>query len=348
MMIDPKQVEFDGKLVPGGAKSFMKDTGSSSRDLWQVDVGLVKVLPNFNVRIKDDKYVDHIRRLADSMKEEGFYQDKPLAGYVAKEGQEQVIYITDGHCRLEAVRLAIKEGAEIVKVPVVVASAGSSMEDLTVALVRANDGKPLTPLEIAIVCRRLTKFNWEVKEIARRLGFSQNYVEGLLLLIGAPQEVRAMVESGEVSASTAIGILRSDGDKAYEKLQEGLEKAKAKGKDKVTKKHMATGGFKKEVKKVAPRLFVTLREVRNDPGYKSIGEGLREKLEQLLSQLDGLDGIDEAIAATDETKKVKPAAKKTKAAAAKKTKQKVAGQEVSERAEPVPKRGPMRVVVKAK
>lgn len=347
-MIDQKQVEFDGKLVPGATKSFMKDTGSSSRDLWQVDVDVVKVLPNFNVRIKDSKYVEHIRRLADSMKEEGFYQDKPLAGYVAKEGQEQVIYITDGHCRMEAVRLAIKEGAEIVKVPVVVASAGSSMEDLTVALVRANDGKPLTPMEIAIVCRRLTRFGWEVKEIARRLGFSQNYVEGLLLLIGAPQEVRAMVESGEVSASTAIGLLRTEGDKAYDKLQEGLENAKAKGKDKVTKKHIAAGGFKKEVKKVAPRLFVTLREVRNDPGYKNIGEVLREKLEKLLSQLDGLDGIDEAIAEAEKTKKEKPASKKATTTGSMKGKSKADGPKGSEGGGVAPKRGPMRVVVKAK
>jgi hypothetical protein len=150
-----------------------------------------------------------------------------------------------------------------------------------------------------------------------------------------------MVELGEVSASTAIGILRSDGEKAYEKLQEGLEKAKAKGKGKATKKHMAAGGFKREVKKVAPRLFVTLREVRADPAYKSIGEGLREKLEKLLGQLDGLDGIDEALAEPDEAKKTKPAAKR---AVAKEAKVKVEAAPVSERAEPVRKKGPVRVV----
>lgn len=311
-MIDQQQLEFEGKLVPGSAKAYMKETESSSRDMWQVEVSLLKVLPNFNVRIKDAGYEEHIRRLADSMKEEGFYQDKPLAGYVAKEGTGQTIYVTDGHCRLEAVKLAISEGAEIIRVPVVVARAGSSMEDLTVALVRANDGKPLSPLEIAIVCKRLVRFNWETKEIARRLGFSQNYVEGLLLLISAPAEVREMVESNAVSASTAIAALREHGEKAFDKLQEGLEKAKAKGKDRVTSKHMAAASFTKQVKKAAPSLFVALREVRHDPGYKSIGESLREKLETLLSQLDSLEGVDEALAANE-----KKAAKGKKAPGAK-------------------------------
>jgi ParB family chromosome partitioning protein len=295
-MVNQKQLEFESHLMAGSVKTFMKDTHSSSRDLWQVDVELLEVMDGFNVRVKDAEYHAHIRRLANSMKEEGYFQDKPLAAFVAKEGDGQHIYVTDGHCRLEAVKLAIKEGAEIVKIPAVVAQAGSSLEDLTVALVRANDGKPLKPLEIAIVCKRLSRFGWEPKEIARKLDFSVQYVDGLLLLIASPVEVRKMVEDGTVAASTAIDTLRDHGDKALEKLVTGLEAAKAKGKARVTSKHIAGAVFKKEVKKAAPSLFITLREVRADPGYTNIGESLRTKLEQLMGQLGSLDGVDDVLA----------------------------------------------------
>lgn len=307
-MVEQKQLDFEGHLMAGSAKSFMKDTDSSSRDLWQVDVELLEVMDGFNVRVKDDEYRAHIRRLANSMKEEGYFQDKPMAAFVSKEGETQHIYVTDGHCRLEAVKLAIKEGAEIVKVPVVVAQAGSSLEDLTVALVKANDGKLLRPLEIAIVCKRLSRFGWEPKEIARRLDFSVQYVDGLLLLIAAPTGLRKMVEDGAVSASTAIDTLREHGDKALEKLQAGLEAAKAKGKARVTGKHIGGAVFKKEVKKAAPTLFFTLREVRADPAYARIDESLRGKLEQLMGQLDVLEGVNEVL--EQEQKRVEKAAAK--------------------------------------
>ncbi|MBK6616693.1 hypothetical protein [Ottowia sp.] len=306
-MVDQAQLDFDGRLMAGSVKGFMKDTHSSSRDLWQVNVELIRVKPGFNVRINGPAKEAHIRRLADSMKEEGFFQDKPLAGFVAKEGDDQVFYVTDGHCRLEAAKIAIQEGAQIERLPAVAASAGTSEEDLTVALVRANDGLKLEPLEIAIVCKRLVRFNMEVKDIARRLGFSTNYVDGLLMLIGAPIELRDMVESGTVAASTAIETLRDHGDKALDKLRAGLDAAKAKGKDRVTSKHIPGADFKKLVKKAAPTLFVTLREVRTDPGYAGINEALRTKLETLLSQLDSLEGVSEALAA--EEKKAQQASK---------------------------------------
>lgn len=54
-----------------------------------------------------------------------------MAGFVAKEDGNDVIFVTDGHCRYDAVELAIAEGAELSRIPVVVAHQGTSMEDLT-------------------------------------------------------------------------------------------------------------------------------------------------------------------------------------------------------------------------
>ena len=85
------------QLIAGGAKKHMGQIGAKSRDLWQVPVDQLKVLKGFNVREKDEAYHAHINALAKSIETEGFFQDKPLAGYVAREGDGDVIYLADDH-----------------------------------------------------------------------------------------------------------------------------------------------------------------------------------------------------------------------------------------------------------
>jgi ParB-like chromosome segregation protein Spo0J len=252
----------------------------------------LRIIPNFNTRIRGERLTAHIRELADSMKSEGYYPDKPLAGYVAREGDEQVIYITDGHCRLEGRDLAVSEGAEIDKLPVVVSAQGTSIEDLTVALARTNSGKPLEPYELAIVCKRLSRFGMDSDEIARRVGFTRTYVDNLLLLIGADAAIRQMVMDDKVSASTAVDAIKQHGSKALERLQVALEQAQAGGKERVTKKLMPAKPelvFKKYVTKSAPQLFNAVRDITLDDGYKHLSSELREKLDQLMKQFSQLE-----------------------------------------------------------
>lgn len=278
--------QFDACLVAGNVKQAMRDAKATSRDLWSVEVSALRILTDFNVRIHDAAWETHIRALANSMKVEGFYQDKPMAGYVAKEGDEQVIYITDGHCRYNAVRLANSEGAEIERVPVVVSAQGTSLEDLTVALFKSNSGKPLSPFEIGIVCKRLSLFGWNIDQISTRLDMTEFYVDGLLRLVAAPKPIREMVQNGQVSASVAIQVLRAKGNKAFDYLQSALNKAQGAGKERVTAKHLPEHAFQKSVKKAAPALFGALVDVKADPGYQHISPELREKLELLVAQLN--------------------------------------------------------------
>jgi ParB family transcriptional regulator, chromosome partitioning protein len=290
--VQPELENVDISLVQGAVKAAMKDAAASSRDLWFVDRSKLRIIPNFNTRIRGDGLASHIRSLADSMKSEGFYPDKPLAGYVAKDGDEQVIYITDGHCRLEGRDLAVQEGAEIDKLPVVVSAQGTSVEDLTVALVRSNSGKPLEPYELGIVCKRLARFNWDADEIARRLGFTRTYVENLLLLISSPIGIRQMVMDGKVSATTAIDALKQFGGQAEQRLLSALDKVQQKGGERVTKKHMPAKPeviFKKQVIKSAPVLFNTVRDIRLDDGYKQLSAELREKIDALMATLNSLE-----------------------------------------------------------
>lgn len=226
---------FDIELTPGSVKQAM--IGVQSGDLWMVPRDRIRVLPGFNVRDKDDEYRAAVREYADSMKANGYQRSKPMAGYVASEGGESHIILTDGHTRLDSFDLAVSEGWEGERIPLVT-SKGQTMTDLTVALVTANSGRQLRPQELAQVCKRLVGYNLDESEIARRIGKTKGYVENLLLLAAAPAKVRGMVSKGQVSASLAIESVKRHGDKATEKLEAGLAKAEASGKTKVTKKAM--------------------------------------------------------------------------------------------------------------
>lgn len=205
------------QFFPGSVKRATTDFRSA--DLWKVPPDYLVVDPNFNVRVKAASYKARVRELADSMKLNGYYNDKPMAGYVGKLDGQDVIIITDGHTRLEAVKLAISEGAEIEVVPVVTKPSGTSMEDLTVALVTSNNGAPLKPYEVAAVCKRLVGYGMEEADIARRLGLTQIYIQGLMLLMSAPAAIRKMVEKENISATAAIDTLRKHGEKALEILK---------------------------------------------------------------------------------------------------------------------------------
>jgi ParB family chromosome partitioning protein len=213
--------------------------GMTSADLWKCPIDRIVVDPDFNVRIHDADYEAHIRALADSIKVNGFMADKPLAGYVGKDDTgADIIILTDGHSRLTATKLAVSEGAEIDVLPMVTKPRGTSMEDLTVALVTSNSGRQLGPFEVALVCKRLVGYGMEPPAIAKRLGYGKAYIDGLLDLVAAPKAVRDLVISGKVSATLAIETLKKHGKAAGKVLTEGVKQATASGKERVTKKHV--------------------------------------------------------------------------------------------------------------
>lgn len=230
----------------GSVKKAMQ--GMTSADLWKMPPDRLRVADGFNVRDKDSAYNERVRSIANSIIENGYMADKPIAGYVAEEDGEHIIYITDGHTRYDAIQLAISEGHEIVEVPVVTKPRGTSMEDLTVALVTSNSGERLKPLELARVCQRLLGYGMDENTIAKRIGITREYLNQLLDLLAAPKALRDMVSKGTVSATLAIETVKKHGGKGAAKvLKEGVKEAKASGKERVTAKHV-----KKAVEKAAP------------------------------------------------------------------------------------------------
>lgn len=306
------------RLVEGNAAGAVRAVGARRQDVFMVVPHELTVIDGFNVRIRNEAYQQHVRGLADSMLSEGFYQDKPLAGFVSLEGGLHRINVYDGHCRLEAVKLAISEGAPIEHVPVVIASAGMTAVDMTVALVRSNAGRALEPLEKAMVCKRLLEMGHTPAEISRRLGFTQQYYRDLMVLLGADSEVLGMVERGEVSAKTAIALVRQEGDDATEVLRDGVEQARAAGKTKLTGKVLADPG-KKVVTRNAPVLLDTLLNVRKDAAFGKLSQDTRNVVLQLLHRIEQerfkaetkASGVDLSELQAQEPAKAKASAKPT-------------------------------------
>lgn len=157
---------------------------------------LQKVEPNPNQprRAFDET---ELQALADSIAEHGIVQ--PLAVRALENGYYQIIA---GERRWRAARLAgLKE------VPVVVLDA----DDQTVmelALIENLQRQDLNPMEEAEGYRVLMEeYGLTQEQAASRVGKSRPAVANALRLLALPQEVRAMVEDGTLSAGHARAVL---------------------------------------------------------------------------------------------------------------------------------------------
>lgn len=221
--------------APSAALKTVESKGMSSN--LRVPFDVLNVLPDFNVRVVNDEYKAAVRAIADSIKANGYYEYKPLA--VFKIDGKDGLFIHDGHTRYDALKLLRDEGTEIADVPVALAPAGTTVEDLIVSLVQSNEGRQLAPLELAIVAKRLLGFGMDKDKVAERLGKTTRYLDNLLVLAGAPKAVRDAVGQNKIAAAEAVKIVRKDPKTAADTVKAKVKEAEAKGKAKATPKTAA-------------------------------------------------------------------------------------------------------------
>jgi hypothetical protein len=210
-----------------------------------------------------------------------------MAGYVVNDDGKNVIYVTDGHSRHRAFGLAIESNAELsgdTMIPIIMHPAGTNAEDLTVSLLTSATGKPLEPLETANGIKRLLDYGWDEKRVAERLGFTVPYVKQLLELLSAPKAVREMVKKGEVSATLAVKTVRKSGKEAAKVLKDGLNEAKAKGKTKVTEKHVKPKKVKTLAEGLAEATGVNVAQAQAE--LKAVTNDIEQ-----MQQIAGLRGL---------------------------------------------------------
>jgi len=141
---------------------------------------------------------DELAALADSIRAKGVMQ--PLL--VRRLPDDEQYEIVAGERRWRAAQLA---GCH--ELPVVV-YALSDREALEVALLENVQRQDLTPLEEAEGYRRLIdEFGHTQDELARSLGKSRSHIANLIRLLGLPGPLRAMLDSGQLSAGHARALL---------------------------------------------------------------------------------------------------------------------------------------------
>lgn len=282
------EADVELELVRGSVKAAA--AGHKSSDLWKMPIDEIHEIPGFNVRVRGAAFDARVRAIANSILADGFHVNKPLAVFPMRLGDQSVFAVYDGYTRLAAAKLARSEGADIRVLPCVSAPEGTSREDLTVALYTDNTGTPLAPYELALVCKRLVGFGWEIENVCAKLSISEKYAHDLLAIVAAPKPVRDLVAGDRVSLGQAVAILRKHGEQATKVLQAMVGRAQSEGKDKATAKHAPGAHYTRTVRKSAPVMAETLRSIRDDGGYKALGDELRAKIDVLLTQLEQAHG----------------------------------------------------------
>jgi len=204
----------------------------SRSDLFSVSPDMLTEEKGFNVRgVFDEAYFEqpeveeHIRGLADS------YKAGRYVPPIVVQVRNGIPYIRDGMHRRRALMLAISEGAEIKRVQVLEHHGDEAQQ--TLLLATSNDGRPLSPMERAVIYDRLDKWGWTTQEIASSVRRTVKHVSQTLALLDMPIELKRMVQRNEIAATQAAELFRQHGDDAVSMINKARENT---DKGKVTKK----------------------------------------------------------------------------------------------------------------
>ena len=261
-------------------------------NILQLDPVELVELEGWNVRLENDPdNIAHIGQLAESIFNVGVLE--PLTAYregTDKEGAARYV-VTNGHCRLAAVRQAIARGAPIKSVPVRLEPKTASEADHTFSMVARNTGKNLSQLELGFACKRLLGFGWSDADLAAKSGYSLQHIRNVLTLAGAGKAVTDLVETGQVSASLAVQAIAAEGDGAGETLQAAVEVAKEEAKANPKKAGRPKKG--ETAAKPAP-VKATMKHVAKAKGKVSVAKPLAKKAPK-QPELSSMMSDDKAI-----------------------------------------------------
>jgi ParB-like chromosome segregation protein Spo0J len=237
--------------VKGSAKGVMDLDGvtRNTTALLMVSPELIRPIKGFNPRIHEAKdagtgksYADELEELKNSIQTEGFFLDKPISGYPGVEDGENVVYIIDGHRRMEAVQSLIDEGVEIGSIPVVLTPANTDPIKLVIQNVKKNLNRRFTFFETSFQVARLLGIGKSKADIVELMGLTEVAVQDCLDFIDlVPKPIRDHVKLGHISGTEALRICRmpiyrKDRDKAVIKVQEMIDKAESEGRTKASRK----------------------------------------------------------------------------------------------------------------
>ena len=269
----------------------------SKTDLFQVDPRIIQEEDGFNTRgaFCDDYYEQPeiaagIRSLADAYKRGDFV---PPIIVKVRDGQ---VFVREGHRRRRGMLLAIEEGAQLVKVPVIEHKGDESEQSLLICT--SNDGLPLTPLERGVVYGRLNAWGWSDQEIANKVGRTAEHVRITRGYLELPIELKKMVQADQVAVTYAAELYKEHGESALDVLKKAIsEQPQAGVKKKITKKKVQTAP--RLGKKVVEQMHKSVSSIASRlEGLEEKGEG-EYTLTLNKEEVDGLLALKEQLAAAE-------------------------------------------------
>lgn len=193
-----------------------------------VDPRALEVEEGFNARPLNP---DHVNEMALAQRNGAVFP--PLEVRV----EDGHIFIVDGHHRHAASMQNIAAGFDIKSLDV--RHFRGNDADRVAHMITSASGLPLTPLQLGVQYRKLIGYGWTEPQIANRRGKSVQHVKDMIQLAEANSDVHQLVNAGQISGTAALKAVKQHGSKAGAVIQEGLEQARAEGKEKVTPKALA-------------------------------------------------------------------------------------------------------------
>ena len=245
----------------------LKDMGSKMWEAYGIDPRKIIIKTGFNCRdTSSPEAKKHIAWLKESIRERGV--DEPI--FIENTGS--AINLIDGECRLLACRELWDEGIKV-KVPTI-SFKGDEVAVLKKSLI-ANNGLPLTVLELGKAAERLMAHGQTAEEIAAyiapHLGYTPQkavkHVKDAVELQQAPLAVKEAVAHGvevegekmPVSAALAVQATRQSRERAPEIIRAAATKAKAAGRKEAKRpKGEGKAGKAKAAKEAKSRSLETI------------------------------------------------------------------------------------------
>ncbi|SMG09823.1 hypothetical protein [Paraburkholderia susongensis] len=231
-------LELEEPIVTGNTKAAVRAAGGKSSDLWMIPYDQLHWNQRDNVRPLDIEWAKHLGEL---IKVNGFDKNQPLGGFVRKVNDEDRIYIWQGQHRYHGAGLAIQAGVDLGLIPVIIIAAEKvSHPNLIFGGLTGNASRSTTPLELgAKIIELRDAYGIDMQTIRSRLNITEQTVRDVLLLAGAPPELRELVHTNTVASTAAIEQIRKHGpEKALERIGKAASDARSAGRTRVTRKDL--------------------------------------------------------------------------------------------------------------
>ncbi|MGO4003710.1 ParB/RepB/Spo0J family partition protein [Pseudomonas fluorescens] len=253
--------------------------------------------PGFNLRAEGEELEQSIDALA-----EFIFAGGQIPALEVRPRAEGGMWVVDGHRRRRAFlkldlagrlpRVPAKDDPARLEAWISIVSFEGNDADRVARVITSQEGKKLSPLELAEGYKRLSAFGWAPDQIAKKIGKTRQHVEQVMTLGNANTDVQQLVASGQVSATTAVQVVRQHGEEAGKVLGSELQKARATGKSKITAGSMRGPTVPRQkleaIRAVAKELIGALPDGRLEPRAPTVPlpTELVERLRAAITAVD--------------------------------------------------------------